>query len=107
MPRRYYSRNRAKLASNPPFMRQLSKRTQYSLRALYALTRKYGTGPVLITSLSQDEAIPKKFLEQILLSLKKVGFVASKSGKCRGVLLAQSPVTITIVLRIRAHVGPI
>ena len=47
-------------------MRQLSKRTQYSLRALYALAANYGGGPMLITNLAQDESIPKKFLEQIL-----------------------------------------
>src|SRR5690349_4608923 len=51
-------------------MRQLSKRTQYSLRALYALARGYGKGPLLISHLAEEEAIPKKFLEQILLSLK-------------------------------------
>src|SRR5260370_37992502 len=107
MPRRYYSRNRAKLASNPPFMRQLSKRTQYSLRALYALTRKYGAGPVLITNLAQDESIPKKFLEQILLSLKSVGFVASKKGKGGGYVLAQAPERITIGAVIRAIEGPL
>jgi Rrf2 family protein len=88
-------------------MRQLSKRTQYSLRALYALTRKYGAGPVLITSLSQDEAIPKKFLEQILLSLKSVGFVASKKGKGGGYVLAQPPDKITIGSVIRAVEGPL
>ena len=59
-------------------MRQLSKRTQYSLRALYALARKYGAGPVLITQLAEEELIPKKFLEQILLSLKTLGFDAHK-----------------------------
>src|SRR5258708_1484635 len=107
MPRRYYSRNRAKLASNPPFMRQLSKRTQYSLRALYALTRKYGAGPVLITNLAQEETIPKKFLEQILVSLKSAGFVASKKGKGGGYVLAQPPEKITIGSVIRAIEGPI
>jgi len=50
-------------------MRQLSKRTQYSLRALYALARHYGQGPLLIEQLSRNEAIPKKFLEQILLRI--------------------------------------
>ena len=88
-------------------MRQLSKRTQYSLRALYALTRKYGEGPVLITSLAQEEVIPKKFLEQILLSLKSVGFVASKKGKGGGYMLAQPPDSITIGAVIRAIEGPI
>jgi Rrf2 family protein len=88
-------------------MRQLSKRTQYSLRALYALTRKYGAGPVLITSLAQEEVIPKKFLEQILVSLKEAGFVASKKGKGGGYALAQPPETITIGSVIRAVEGPL
>ena len=77
-------------------MRQLSKRTQYSLRALYALTRKFGEGPVLITTLAETETIPKKFLEQILVSLKSAGFVSSKKGKGGGYVLAQPPEKITI-----------
>ena len=88
-------------------MRQLSKRTQYSLRALYALTRKYGGGAVLINTLSQEETIPKKFLEQILVSLKGGGFVASKKGKGGGYVLAQPPEKITIGSVIRAVEGPI
>ena len=88
-------------------MRQLSKRTQYSLRALYALTRKYGAGPILITNLAHDEAIPKKFLEQILVSLKSAGFVASKKGKGGGYVLAQPPEKITIGSVIRAIEGPL
>ena len=88
-------------------MRQLSKRTQYSLRALYALTRKFGEGPVLITTLAESETIPKKFLEQILVSLKSSGFVSSKKGKGGGYILAQPPEKITIGSVIRAIEGPL
>ena len=88
-------------------MRQLSKRTQYSLRALYALTRKFGEGPVLITTLAETETIPKKFLEQILVSLKSAGFVSSKKGKGGGYVLAQPPEKITIGSVIRAIEGPL
>jgi Rrf2 family protein len=88
-------------------VRQLSKRTQYSLRALYALTRKFGEGPVLITTLAETETIPKKFLEQILVSLKSAGFVASKKGKGGGYVLAQPPEKITIGAVIRAIEGPL
>jgi Rrf2 family protein len=88
-------------------VRQLSKRTQYSLRALYALTRKFGEGPVLITTLAETETIPKKFLEQILVSLKSAGFVASKKGKGGGYILAQPPEKITIGSVIRAIEGPL
>jgi Rrf2 family protein len=88
-------------------MRQLSKRTQYSLRALYALARGYGRGPMLISQLAEDELIPKKFLEQILLSLKGLGLVASKKGKGGGYMLVQPPEQITLALVIRMIEGPI
>jgi Rrf2 family protein len=89
------------------FMRQLSKRTQYGLRALYALARKYGQGPVLISQLSQEEAIPKKFLEQILLALKSFGLVESKKGKGGGYTLVRSPENITVASVIRLMEGPL
>jgi Rrf2 family protein len=88
-------------------MRQLSKRTQYSLRALYALARNYGGGPTLITHLSEEESIPKKFLEQILLSLKSFGFVESKKGKHGGYRLAKPPDQITLAQVIRQTEGPL
>ena len=88
-------------------MRQLSKRTQYGLRALYALAREYDCGPVLITRLSQQEAIPQKFLEQILLSLKATGLVSSKRGKGGGYFLAQPPEKVTLASVIRLMEGPI
>jgi len=88
-------------------MRQLSKRTQYSLRALYALARRHGQGPTLIENLSKEEVIPKKFLEQILLSLKGSGLVASKKGKGGGYCLAKPPDQITLGSVIRLVEGPL
>jgi Rrf2 family protein len=88
-------------------MRQLSKRTQYSLRALYALARNHGQGPTLITQLAQDESIPKKFLEQILLSLKSTGIVSSKKGKGGGYFLVRPPDEVTVGSVIRLIEGPL
>ena len=88
-------------------MRQLSKRTQYSLRALYALARDYGKGPTLISDLAEEESIPKKFLEQILLSLKGLGLVTSKKGKGGGYMLVHPPDQITIATVIRMIDGPL
>jgi Rrf2 family protein len=88
-------------------MRTLSKKTQYSLRALYALTRTYGGPPVLIASLAEEESIPKKFLELILLNLKNRGLVESKKGKGGGYFLAQPPGQITIGTVIRMIEGPL
>jgi len=88
-------------------LRQLSKRTQYSLRALYALAREYGKGPTLISDLAEEESIPKKFLEQILLSLKGLGLVTSKKGKGGGYMLMHPPDQITIATVIRMIDGPL
>jgi Rrf2 family protein len=88
-------------------MRQLSKRTQYSLRALYALARNHGQGPTLITQLAEAEHIPKKFLEQILLSLKTTGIVSSKKGKGGGYFLVRPPDEITVGAVIRMIEGPL
>lgn len=88
-------------------VRQLSKKTQYSLRALYALTRRYGRGPTLIQELSESEAIPKKFLEQILLTLKGFGLVHSKKGKGGGYALAQPPRSIMLGPVVRMMEGPL
>jgi Rrf2 family protein len=62
---------------------------------------------MLIRQLSEDERIPKKFLEQILLSLKALGLVASKKGKGGGYMLVQPPEQITLALVIRMIEGPI
>jgi len=81
--------------------------TQYSLRALYALSRGYGQGPLLIADVAEREAIPKRFLEQILLKLKERGLVHSKKGKGGGYLLARSPAKVTLGEVIRLMEGPL
>lgn len=88
-------------------MRTLSKKTQYTLRAMYALARRYGEGPVLIATLAEQESIPKKFLEQILLKLKNDGFVVSKKGKGGGYSLADMPEKFMVGQIIRMVDGPL
>ncbi len=87
-------------------MRTLSKKTQYALRALYALSRAHGKS-VLIAEMSEREHIPKKFLEQILLRLKSHGFVESKKGKGGGYMLARAPEEVTLGQVIRKIEGPL
>lgn len=62
---------------------------------------------MLITQLSEEELIPKKFLEQILLSLKTLGFVSSKKGKGGGYQLARPPGEVTLASVIRMMEGPL
>jgi len=88
-------------------MRTISKRTQYGLKAMLALGRRYGTGPILIATLSKQEAIPLKFLEVILLDLKGRGLLESKKGKGGGYQLRNDPSGITIGSLIRVMEGPL
>lgn len=88
-------------------MRTLSKKTQYSLRALYSLARNYGQGPTLIAKIAKEEAIPQEFLENILLDLKRKGLVSSKKGKGGGYMLSEPPAQITIGNIIRLIEGPL
>ena len=88
-------------------MRTISKRTQYGLKALLALGRRYREGPVLIAKLSEEEAIPLNFLEAILLDLKGKGLLPSKKGKGGGYQLSRPPSTITIGSIIRLMEGPL
>ncbi len=62
----------------------LSKKAKYGLKAMTVLAREYGNGPLLIGDIAKKERIPLKFLELILLELKKSGFVQSKKGKGGG-----------------------
>ena len=70
-------------------MRTISKRTEYGLKAMMALGRRYGEGLILIATLANEEAIPIKFLEGILLDLKSRGVLESKKGKGGGYQLSR------------------
>jgi len=85
----------------------LTKKGKYALFAVLHLARKYGDEPIRISELAQEERIPQKFLEAILLELKKQGFLLSKKGKGGGYVLRASPDQITVGEVIRAIEGPI
>jgi|SRR6266700_3250188 len=88
-------------------MRTISKRTQYGLKAMLALGRKYREGPVLIGTLAREEVIPVKFLEAILLDLKSRGLLESKMGRKGGYCLSRPPGAVTIGSIIRIMEGPL
>jgi Rrf2 family protein len=85
----------------------LSKKAKYGLKAMSVLAREYGNGPLLIGDIAKQERIPLKFLELILLDLKKKGFVQSKKGKGGGYYLNRLPATISVGQLIRALDGPL
>jgi Rrf2 family protein len=75
---------------------RLSRRSEYGLRALIDLVRNDGNGPVALAVLAQRNALPMKFLEQIMATLKHGGVVRTTLGAHGGYAMATDPTTITI-----------
>ncbi len=77
------------------------------MRALCHLAAKYGGGLTHIREIAEQEKIPAKFLEGILLALKRSGFVKSRRGNEGGYALARSPHEIVVGEVFRALDGPL
>jgi Rrf2 family protein len=85
----------------------LSKKTQYALQALSYMVEKNSEFPLLIAEIAAAKNIPLKFLENILLELKKGGFLESKKGKHGGYFFATPPQKIKLSAIFRIIEGPI
>jgi Rrf2 family protein len=85
----------------------LSKKTKYGIKALTFLARCEESNPVQISEISKKENISHKFLESILLTLKKAGLLGSKKGKGGGYYLRKPPTDIKMTEVIRVLEGPI
>lgn len=85
----------------------LSKKTQYAFQALMYLSKQKDSGPVLIAEIARKKKIPLKFLENILLEMKKDGILDSKKGKGGGYFLARSADKIVLADVMRLIEGPI
>src|SRR2546421_5063194 len=85
----------------------LSKKSQYAFKALIYLTEHADKGPVLISEISKKKKIPLKFLENILLELRKAGVLESKKGKGGGYYFAVDPHQVSLAKIMRLLDGPI
>jgi len=85
----------------------ISKKTKYGLKALTYLARQENKNPVQIEVISKSENISQKFLESILLTLRKNGFLGSKKGKGGGYYLLKDPKDIKMAPIMRILEGPI
>lgn len=85
----------------------ISKRAKYALKALKRLTENYGRGPIQISWLADQEQIPKRFLEAILLDLRNHGLLQSQKGTGGGYLLRVEPEQINLAQVLRIIDGPI
>jgi Rrf2 family protein len=86
---------------------RITYKGDYALKALLDLAIHYEQGLSTINDIAKRIDAPVKFLEQVLLDLKKGGFVESKRGNVGGYQLAKDPAKITIGQVVRFIDGPI
>ncbi len=75
--------------------------------AMVRLAREYGKGTLMINEIAESEKIPKRFLESILLELKKNGYLSSKLGKNGGYSLIKNPKDVNLLELVRLFEGSI
>ena len=85
----------------------LTRKSKYGLKALLLLAREYDRGSIPASELSEREGIPEKFLQLILLELRRRGIVRSRRGQGGGYQLARDPATINFGEVLRALDGPL
>jgi len=86
---------------------KITKKGEYAMLAMIDLALNYEKGMRQIQDIVREEAIPEKFLEQILLILKNAGFVESKRGIGGGYSLSKPPGEISLGEIIRVIDGPL
>jgi Rrf2 family protein len=82
-------------------------RSDYGVRAVIDLARRFGEGPVQSADIAARESIPEAYLEQLLTSLRKAGLVRSSRGPRGGHELARDPGTVAVGEIISALEGPL
>jgi Rrf2 family protein len=85
----------------------LSQKARYALHALIVLAEHTGEEPLQIAAIAEEARVPRKFLEQILVDLKKRGIVKSTRGRAGGYLIGKAPRDISFAEVIRTIDGPL
>jgi len=85
----------------------LSKKCKYAIHALIYLGERYQQGPIHIQEIADQQRIPKKFLEAILLELRNAKILLSKKGKGGGYYLYKKPEDVNLIDIIRLMDGAI
>jgi Rrf2 family protein len=85
----------------------LSQKARYALHALIVLAEHGGREPLMIADIAEEARVPRKFLEQILLSLKRRGIVQSVRGRAGGYRLGRPAKEISFADIIRETDGPL
>ena len=75
---------------------KLSTRGRYGTRLMLELAKQYGKGPISMSDISKNQRIPIKYLEQLIIPLKKAKLITSVRGPKGGHMLAKAPQEINL-----------
>ena len=86
----------------------ISSKTKYAIKALIALAEEHahGRGSLTIEEIAERGGTPKRFLEHILLEIKRAGLIGSRRGRVGGYVLIKDPRTISVGAILRLIDGP-
>ena len=84
---------------------KISAKGEYALRALLDLAIHHGKGLIPIQRIAARQKIPQRYLEQVLLQLKRAGFLQSRRGSTGGYALSRPPSEMTVGEVLRAMEG--
>lgn len=85
----------------------LSRKTRYAIMAMTALAKGYGKGPVAMSLIAESKNIPLRFLEGILLELKRADILESTRGVDGGYSLKRAPEEVTLSEIIKVTEGSV
>ncbi|MDQ3613457.1 MAG: Rrf2 family transcriptional regulator [Chloroflexota bacterium] len=86
---------------------KVSARGEYGMRAMVALARHHGEGPMTIAEIAKESSVPPAYLEQLVAPLRRAGIVTSKRGAHGGYILARSPELVRVGDVYRVMEGPV
>jgi Rrf2 family cysteine metabolism transcriptional repressor len=84
---------------------RFSTRSEYGIRVMVRLGRSYGSGPVALAELAEQEGLPPAYLEQIAGQLRRAGLITSRMGVKGGYSLARAPESISMANIVRSLEG--
>lgn len=88
-------------------MLEIGSKGEYGARAMVYLARRYGRGSTSLTAISEEQRIPRRYLEQLITVLRNHGFVRATRGATGGYELARSPSQINLYDIVSALEGPL
>lgn len=86
---------------------KVSSRGEYGVRAMVALAKNYGQGPMSIASVAKSSSVPPAYLEQLIGPLRRAGLVESKRGAHGGYQLSRPPELMRVGEIYRVMEGPV